>query len=587
MDDSDHREHSDASVDGESHGWKKVTYSKSRKNQQQQLNKSSDNLRPSGTLAAAAICVEDSNVFQAIEEQSVDRRRRLESQNKAAVVDDAPKARSKRYYEGDSSDDSEVNHARGNVVVEEKKEKKAQKKEKRPKVNVSDAASKIDSADLADFLSEVSDSYGYQEEIQLMRFADYFGRAFSGVGAAQFPWVKIFRESTVAKIAEIPLCLISDAVYKTSSDWINQHSYEALNSFVLCLLDSILTDLTRQLTVVKGSKKHLQPPSSKSQVAMFIVLAVVLRQKPDVLVNVLPSLRENSKYHGQDKLPVIIWMISQACQGDLAVGLYLWAHYLLPMISNKSSNNPLSRDLILQAVERILSAPQARSILVNGAVRKGERLIPPSSFEILVQVTFPASSARLKATERFEAVYPTLKEVALAGSPGSKAMKLVTQRILSFSIKAAGEGIPELSKEAEDIFIWCLAQNNDCYKQWDKIYLDNMEASVAVLRKLSDEWKQLALNQASSDCLKDTLRSFQKKTEKELPGEDAARQALFSDAIKYCKIVLGRLSRGHSCLKSMVLIIVAFAVGAAVVSPSMESFDWRRVSVMLSSFQSH
>lgn len=46
----------------------------------------------------------------------------------------------------------------------------------------------------------------------------------------------------------------------------------------------------------------------------------------------------------------------------------------------------------------------------------------------------------MQATERFEAVYPTLKEVALAGSPGSKAMKQVSQQILTISLKASGEG---------------------------------------------------------------------------------------------------------------------------------------------------
>lgn len=45
---------------------------------------------------------------------------------------------------------------------------------------------------------------------------------------------------------------------------------------------------------------------------------------------------------------------------------------------------------------RILSAPKARTILVNGAIRKGERLVPPSALEILMRVTFPASSARVK-----------------------------------------------------------------------------------------------------------------------------------------------------------------------------------------------
>ena len=43
-----------------------------------------------------------------------------------------------------------------------------------------------------------------------------------------------------------------------------------------------------------------------------------------------------------------------------------------------------------------MSTPKARPVLVNGAVRKGERLIPPSAFETLIRVTFPTSSARVK-----------------------------------------------------------------------------------------------------------------------------------------------------------------------------------------------
>lgn len=36
-----------------------------------------------------------------------------------------------------------------------------------------------------------------------MRFADYFGRAFSDVSASQFPWLKFLRESAVAKYADV------------------------------------------------------------------------------------------------------------------------------------------------------------------------------------------------------------------------------------------------------------------------------------------------------------------------------------------------------------------------------------------------
>lgn len=47
------------------------------------------------------------------------------------------------------------------------------------------------------------------------------------------------------------------------------------------------------------------------QVAIFVVLAMALRRKPDVLISLLPIIKESPKYQGQDKLPVTIWVIAQ------------------------------------------------------------------------------------------------------------------------------------------------------------------------------------------------------------------------------------------------------------------------------------
>lgn len=47
------------------------------------------------------------------------------------------------------------------------------------------------------------------------------------------------------------------------------------------------------------------------QVAIFAVLAMVLRRKPDVLISLCSVLNENSKYKGQEKLPVIVWTAAQ------------------------------------------------------------------------------------------------------------------------------------------------------------------------------------------------------------------------------------------------------------------------------------
>ncbi|PHT50067.1 hypothetical protein CQW23_09814 [Capsicum baccatum] len=574
--------HSEPSTDS-NHGWQKVTYVKKQKKKQQKL-------ADSGKVIANGSAVPGAdNVFKSLEKQSDERRKRIAAQTAAMyAVGDAPVRSALKHRSDDEDEDSDAEGAVGgaeNGLVGEKKREKV-KKLKKLKVTVAEAAGKIDAADLAAFLADITVSYESQQEIQLMRFADYFGRAFAAVTGSQFPWLKLFRESPISKIADVPVSHLPEPVYRNSVDWINQRSFEALGSFVLWGLDSILVDLTVQLAGSKGSKKGGHQTSSKSQVAMFLVLAMVLRRKPDVLITILPMLRESPKYQGQDKLTVIAWMIVQSCQGDLCVGLYFWAHHTLPLVGGKTGSNPQMRDLILQVVERIFSAPKARTILVNGAVRKGQRLMPPSSLDLLLRVTFPAPSARVKATERFEAVYPTLKEVALAGSPGSKAMKLVSQQILLLAVKAVGGGNPELSREASNIFNWCLTQSADCYKQWDKIYLDNIEASVAVLRKLAEEWKELSRTQSSLEALKETLKSFRQKNEKSLIGGVDAHRSHFRDADKYCKMLLASLARGRGCLKGIGVVLLAMAVGGAIVSQNLEDWDWNKFSVLLNAPES-
>ncbi|KAE9606109.1 hypothetical protein Lal_00025297 [Lupinus albus] len=562
--------------------WKTVSYPKrNRKHNSKQPIASDNDNSADLRLHVGDPSSSSADVFRSVEKHSEERRRRiLQFQIDAAAASvDSAAGRSKLHSDDDDDDDD---HGVEGGAVQNVSTVVKKVKQKKPKVTVAEAASRINADELSAFLAEITASYESQQDIQLMRFADYFGRAFSSVGGAQFPWLKTFKESTVANIVDIPLLHISEDIYKISTDWIGHQSFEALGSFVLWSLDSIFADLASHQGVAKGSKKVAQQASSKSQVAIFVVLALVLRRKPDVVINLLPIMRESKKYQGQDKLPVTVWVIAQASQGDLVIGLYLWVSLLLPMLSSKSGCNPQSRDLILQLIERIIAFPKARPILLNGAVRKGERVVPPSALDTLLRVTFPLPSARVKATERFEAVYPTLKEVALAGSPGSKGVKQLAQQILSFAIKAAGEANGDLSKEASDIVIWCLTQNPECYKQWDLLYMDNLEASIAVLRKFSDEWKDHSVKHPALDPLRETLRSFSQKNEKALIDvEDDAHRALLKDATKYCKVMLGRLSQGHGCIKSVAFVSVIFAAVAVFMSQNMHLWNYDKLSEML------
>ncbi|KAI5005001.1 hypothetical protein ZWY2020_032244 [Hordeum vulgare] len=44
-----------------------------------------------------------------------------------------------------------------------------------------------------------------------------------------------------------------------------------------------------------------------------------------------------------------------------------------------------------------------------------------------------------RATERFEAAYPIIKELALVGTPGYKAVKQTSQQLLPLAVKAMQE----------------------------------------------------------------------------------------------------------------------------------------------------
>lgn len=81
-------------------------------------------------------------------------------------------------------------------MEDEKKIK--QWKPKKPKVSIAEATSKIDAMNLFVFLVDVLASYGSQTNIQLIRFADYFARAFASVSASMFS-TRMFKESLVLK----------------------------------------------------------------------------------------------------------------------------------------------------------------------------------------------------------------------------------------------------------------------------------------------------------------------------------------------------------------------------------------------------
>ncbi|CAH8278805.1 unnamed protein product [Arabidopsis lyrata] len=113
----------------------------------------------------------------------------------------------------------------------------------------------------------------------------------------------------------------------------------------------------------------------------------------------------------------------------------------------------------------------------------------------------------------------------------------------------ASEGNPVLAKEATEIAIGSLTANADCFKQWDILYKENLEASVVLLKKLVDEWKDHSLKLISTPS--DTL---------------TLNRAMNSFRLKSCKVILGRLSSGSGYLKGITAVTAAGAVVAGAVA---------------------
>ncbi|CAG7875472.1 unnamed protein product [Brassica rapa] len=90
----------------------------------------------------------------------------------------------------------------------------------------------------------------------------------------------------------------------------------------------------------KLGREHRGGDASKSQVGIFVALAIFLRCKPEALTSVLPTLREDPKYQGHDKLPLTVWMIAQV-RGGLGPRL---SNSVCPenfLLLNEDENSPL------------------------------------------------------------------------------------------------------------------------------------------------------------------------------------------------------------------------------------------------------
>ncbi|CAF2064260.1 unnamed protein product [Brassica oleracea] len=112
---------------------------------------------------------------------------------------------------------------------------KADETEKPIVVSLEEAVAKMKPSHLADFLNVRS-----VPNLDLLIFYFHFESAFDQVS---WTWVKMFKESPLSTLINVPLSHISKPLYEVSVDWIKQHPIKGFSHIVSWTCDPILKNL--------------------------------------------------------------------------------------------------------------------------------------------------------------------------------------------------------------------------------------------------------------------------------------------------------------------------------------------------------
>lgn len=139
----------------------------------------------------------------------------------------------------------------------------------------------------------------------------------------------------------------------------------------------------------------------KAKVGLLVVLAILLRNQPQAMAELAEKLSTLPHLTAQGKLPLLVWACGQVASVDLILGMWLWVRTLLPLAVGPKTN-PLARDLALTFFESVIckNLSKARSTLINGASKKGERVVPPAALVALMRAACPPEAAQTKVSRK-------------------------------------------------------------------------------------------------------------------------------------------------------------------------------------------
>lgn len=449
--------------------------------------------------------------------------------------------------------------------------------------------------------------YAADERVQLDTVADHFVSVFRD---AELPFNKLLAEQPLPKVAKTPADAVPADITQAMSAFLAAKDAAAVAAFTGTLVDAAFEGVPEAV----GSSKA--PP--KANVGLLVSLALALRAKPAALLLDADRLAAGGRrYSAPGRLPLLLWLLSQAAQGSEAVAVAVWVRVLLPQVLGSSSAAALSPAAApvgkggsgasatqpqqppqqphqlseasaakaFQYLDGLLGSPAVKRDMHLGiVVREGEALmplVPPESLVALLQAAHDRGRLLGDTASLARSHQGILRTIALSGVPdgGFDAAELLR---LSLDAAAAAPATDDpLVLECAHLVVEALEAHDGAFAAWQTRHKGQLRGSSRVLGALQhsypDALMPLLALPAKRAAFVELMRALRQRHQYALRTGKGWQGAAARAADEAAKVLGAKMSRdgSRSAMRSALLTItggvgLSVAVRAATGSAPLE-----------------